>query len=252
MTGSGNWTWLLRGRVPTLIDAGVGEAGHLDELERALEGQRLAQVLVTHGHRDHAAGATAIARRMPSVRFLKMPWPERDRRWPVTWTAVLDGATIDAGDTPATVIHTPGHSPDHVCLWHEQTRTLFGGDLAIDGTTVWIPVSLGGDLTSYLASLDRVLALNSSRIYPAHGPVIDNPAALLRRYVAHRRDRERQIIDALRNGITTPGAIVASMYRGLGEGLAMRAEETVIAHLQKLERDGVARRDAEAWHMIEP
>src|SRR5687767_12200555 len=74
MTGTGNWTWLIPGRVPTLIDAGVGDPRHLDELAQALDGSPLAQVLVTHAHSDHADGVTAIAERMPSVRFLKMPW----------------------------------------------------------------------------------------------------------------------------------------------------------------------------------
>ena len=81
MTGEGNTTWLIPGHVPTLIDAGTGEPEHLDAVERALEGARLAQVLVTHSHVDHASGAAAIAERMPHVRFLKMPWPEQDAAW---------------------------------------------------------------------------------------------------------------------------------------------------------------------------
>ena len=82
-TGAGNWTWLIRGRVTTLIDAGTGHPQHLEALERALDGEALVQVLVTHGHVDHASGAPALAERFPGVRFLKMPWPERDPRWPV-------------------------------------------------------------------------------------------------------------------------------------------------------------------------
>jgi len=73
MTGAGNWTWLIPGRVPTLIDAGIGNPRHLDALTDALGGAALAQVLVTHGHPDHASGAAAIAERMPAARFLKMP-----------------------------------------------------------------------------------------------------------------------------------------------------------------------------------
>ena len=56
-------------------------------------------------------------------------------------------------------VHTPGHAPDHLCFWHEASRTLFCGDLAVKGTTVWIPANLQGDLPAYLASLERVLAL---------------------------------------------------------------------------------------------
>lgn len=256
MTGAGNWTWLIPGRVPTLIDAGVGNPRHLDALEEALQealgGAPLAQVLVTHGHSDHASGATSIAKRMPGARFLKMPWPGRDERWDVPWVPIADGETIDVGDTSVTAVHTPGHAPDHLCFWHRATRAMFGGDLAIDGTTVFIPAPPHGDLTAYLASLDRVLALNPRRISPGHGPVIDDPVSLLRGYITHRHEREDQVIDALRRGDTRPQEIVARIYPDLRAALVPRALETTAAHLQKLEREGTVRRAGDAWHIIEP
>lgn len=251
MTGAGNWTWLIPGRVPTLIDAGVGDPRHLDALEEALAGAALAQVLVTHAHSDHASGVTAIAKRMPAARFLKMPSPDRDHRWEVPWLSIADGDAIEAGNTSLTAVHTPGHAPDHLCFWHGATRTLFGGDLAIDGTTVWIPSMPRGDLAAYLASLERALALDPARIFPGHGHVIEEPATLLRSYITHRHERESQIIDALLRGDTRPEEIVARVYSDLQEALVSRARETVTAHLQKLERDGRVRLAGEAWHIID-
>lgn len=253
MTGAGNWTWLIPGQIPTLIDAGVGAPAHLDALEAALGAAQLAQVLVTHGHTDHASGVAAVAGRFPGVRFLKKPWPARDDRWGVQWTWIDGGDTIRAGDnTVLTPLETPGHAPDHVCFWHAESRTLFGGDLAIEGTTVWIPASHDGDLHAYLASLERVLALNPVRIFPAHGPVIDAPATLLRSYIAHRLKREDQIIEALRSGDRSPEVIAGRLYSKLRDELRARAVETVTAHLKKLERDGLARGGEEGWHIIEP
>jgi glyoxylase-like metal-dependent hydrolase (beta-lactamase superfamily II) len=252
ITGTGNWTWLVRGAVPTLIDAGQGDPRHLDALHRALEGSALAQVLVTHGHSDHAAGAAAIAARAPGVRFRKMLWTGRDSKWDVDWAPVADGDAIAAGDTSLTAIHTPGHAPDHLCFWHEETRTLFGGDLAVQGSTVWIPTSAGGDLAEYLASLERVLALAPARILPAHGAVIDDPGELLRGYLAHRQEREQQILEALRAGTSDPDAIVEHVCRSLKVRLIPLAKESVLAHLVKLEREGRARRDGDAWHIIGP
>lgn len=252
MTGGGNWTWLIRGRVPTLIDAGTGNPRHLDALEAALAGVPLVQVLVTHGHPDHASGASAIAERISGVRFLKMPWPARDDRWGVPWTAVVDGETIPAGDAVVTAVFTPGHAPDHLCFWHADSRTLFAGDLVIAGTTVFIPASPHGDLDAYLRSIERVVALQPARILPAHGPEIDDPLTLLHSYLTHRRERETQIVEALRRGETCVDAIVAGIYTGLRRDLLPRARETVIAHLEKLEHEGKARRHDDTWHIIEP
>ena len=249
-TGDGNWTWLLRGRVPTLIDAGTGEAAHVDAVEQALDGATLMQVLVTHAHGDHASGAPALAARFPHARFLKMPWAGRDQKWPVEWHPIADGDRVVAGDETLIAVHTPGHAPDHLAFWHEPTRTLFGGDLAVKGTTIFIPSNHQGDLSDYLASLDRVLALAPARLLPAHGPVIDDPAALLRGYIEHRREREEQIVTALADGPLTPDQLVAQLYRGLKDTLVPLARESVVAHLVKLEREGRAGRAGEAWHIM--
>ena len=260
MTGAGNWTYLLPGRVPTLIDAGTGDPRFVDALDAALDGAVLAQVLVTHGHSDHASGALALAAQTPDARFLKMAWAERDVKWPAPWQPIADGEVIAAGDTELVVVHTPGHAPDHLCFWHPDTRTLFGGDLAMRGTTVYIPPGLRGDLTAYLHSLERVIALEPARILPAHGPVIDDPVEMLRVYIRQREEREVQVIEALRSGVDDVEALVARVYARLNPALLPMARESLLAHLIKLERDGVAARSGdragdragERWHIIEP
>lgn len=258
MTGAGNWTWLLPGRVTTLIDAGTGDSRHLQAVEEALAGNPLQQVIVTHAHGDHASGAPALAARFPGVRFAKLPWPERDQRYPVAWQDLADGQVLEAGDTTLTVVHTPGHAPDHVCLWHLPSRSMFGADLAIQGSSIYIPSTLGGDLAVYLASLARVLALAPVRIYPAHGPVIEDPTALLQLYIAHRHERERQVLAALRGGLSTTEEVVGRIYPDVSAALVPIARDTVVAHLRKLVNDGRVRRDtgpeeaAEAWHIMEP
>ena len=252
MTGAGNWTWLVPGRVPTLIDAGTGDARHVDAVAAALGDTALSQVLVTHGHTDHASGAGALAERMPQARFLKMPWPGRDDIYPVSWCHLADNDVVEAGDTSLRTLHTPGHAPDHVCFFHEETRSVFCGDLLQRGGTIWIPGNEQGDLAAYIASLERVLALEPAKVFPAHGPVIDEPVRLLRSYIEHRREREEQVLDALRQGDFTPEAMTARIYRGLKETLLPLASESVVAHLRKLEREGRVRHEGEAWHIIDP
>ena len=249
MTGDGNTTWLIPGHVPTLIDAGTGDPRHLDALARALDGSRLAQVLVTHSHVDHASGAAAIAERMPHVRFLKMLWPEQDAAWHVRWHPLIDGEMVAAGDAVIAAVHTPGHSPDHLCFWHGDSGQLFCGDLAWKGSTVVIPSSHGGDVAAYLASLERILQLAPVAMLPAHGPVIENPTELLRDYIAHRMLRERQVLGALQNGMTSPDEMVAHIYPTLTAALVPVARESVLAHLLKLEREARVVRDGEGWRL---
>jgi glyoxylase-like metal-dependent hydrolase (beta-lactamase superfamily II) len=262
MTGAGNWTWLLAGRVTTLIDAGTGDPRHLHALDEALAGRPLHQVIVTHGHPDHASGAPALAARFPGVRLLKLPWLQSDGRYHVPWQALSDGDRLDAGDTSLAVLHTPGHAPDHICLWHQPSMTMFSADLAIQGSSIYIPSTHGGNLNTYLASLERVLALAPLRMFPAHGPIIEDPPALLRQYLVHRREREQQVLAALRNGLTTADAVLGRIYPGINPALSPIARDTVVAHLLKLERDGRVRRavnseanpeaNTEAWHIIDP
>ncbi len=247
-TGAGNNTYLLSGRDPTLIDAATGEPRHLAALDRALGGAGLARVLVTHAHPDHASGAPVLASRWTGARFFKMPWPERDREYRVDWRPLADGELVAAGARQLRVLHTPGHAPDHVCFFDEADGTLFCGDLLIQGGTVVVPASYGGNLTDYLASLARIRALKPARVLPAHGPEIDDAAGLIDRYVAHRGRRDDEILSALRRGHTTRAAIVGVVYPDLAPELRRAAGESVLAHLQKLAAEGAVRRRREdAW-----
>ena len=246
MTGGGNWTYLLPGSPSVLVDAGVGQTAHLDALF-ALVPDGPDVVLVTHVHPDHSSGAPAIAARAPRARFAKFPWPERDALVGVAWTALADGERVDTGSGPLEVVHTPGHSPDHVVFWHAASRTAFVGDLLVQGSTVVIPASHGGSLSAYLASLERVAGLAPVRALPGHGPVIDDPLALIAHYLAHRRLREQQVVEALSAGDRSPAAIASRIYTGLAPALLPQAHDSVLAHLVKLEDDGVVIRDEHGW-----
>ena len=248
MTGSGNWTYFLPGRHPVLIDAGVGQSAHLEAIGNTrADGPQ--HVIVTHAHGDHVSGVSAIAGRWPATTFSKYPWPERDAKYAVPWSTLHDEDLIPAGDGVLRVIHTPGHAPDHIALWLAESRTLFSGDLVVTGTTVVIPATMGGSLSAYLRSLERLLSLRPARLLPAHGPAIDHPEAIVRQYLAHRQEREQQIRAAVADGLRTIDTIVQRIYVGLTAALVPMARESVLAHLLKLEDEGAARRDGEEWHL---
>jgi glyoxylase-like metal-dependent hydrolase (beta-lactamase superfamily II) len=251
MTGRGNNTYLLVGSRgdAALVDAGVGEARHLAELERHLSEPQasLDRVLVTHAHPDHASGAPALAVRYPSARFQKKPWPGEDARFPVPWEPIDDLDALEIAGETLIVLHTPGHSPDHVVLWHEPSRTVFTGDLVTAGSSVMIQTSRGGNLIQYLDALERIRALAPLRLLPAHGPEVTRPADLLTRYLEHRRLRERQVLAALGSGLDTVQAIAESIYDGLSPALMPAARENVSAHLEKLQSEGTAVEENGRW-----
>lgn len=221
---TGNNTYLLQGRVPALVDAGVGRPEHVQEIADALGEAALATVLITHGHVDHVSGIPALVERWPSVRVLR--------------AADFGEAAVAAGDTELRPVPTPGHAPDHVCFFDERSGDLFCGDLLRANGTIVIPASRGGHMGQYLASLRAVRDLRPRRLLPGHGPIVDDPLALVDIYLRHRAEREAQIIGALKAGARTPQAIVARVYGRLPASLIPAAEDSVQAHLVKLQEEG--------------
>lgn len=233
---TGTNTYLLRGAAPTLIDAGVGNAQHIAAVEGHLAGQELAQVLLTHTHSDHAAGVPAVLAR----------WPHAVVRSSAS-APLADGETIRAGDDSLTALHTPGHAPDHFCFLNEESGDVYCGDLIQAGATIVIPAARGGDLRAYLRSLERLREARPKRLLPGHGPSIEDPDAAIAQYIAHRARREAQVVDALRRGLTTPEDMVPLIYGRLAAMMARAAAESLLAHLRKLEAEGVAREENGRW-----
>ena len=223
---TGNNTYFLGGRIPALVDAGVGDPAHVDAIVEASSPRALEVVLITHGHKDHVGGVPALIARWPSLRVVQYP-------------DVIAGDIV-VGDGRLRAIHTPGHAPDHVCFYDESSGDLYCGDLARAGGSIVIPASKGGDLIEYLESLRRVRTMGPRRLLPGHGPVIDDPRSLIDQYLEHRAARERQVIEALRAGASTPVEIANSVYGDLPAALVAASVDTVVAHLRKLAVDGKA------------
>src|SRR5574341_1405050 len=134
-------------------------------------------------------------------------------------------------------VHTPGHASDHLCYYLIEEKALFTGDVVLGGSTSVIP-SDDGDLADYMNSLRRLRQLDVRRIYPAHGPVIEDAPAKIQEFIDHRMMRERQILESLGDGLVTIPAMVERIYADVPKALHAMAAMSVESHLKKLKRDG--------------
>jgi len=242
-TGPGTNTYLVgTGRQRILLDTGSGVAAYPDVLARALQRagcDGIQEIVLTHGHVDHLGGVAQVRERFGDLRVSKQPDPNDAAG--LGFDAIRDGSVVRTEGATLRAVATPGHATDHLCFVLEEERSMFSGDNVLGVGTTVIP-SHGGDLLDYMRSLERMLAEAPARIYPAHGPRIDDGVAKIREYIEHRGARERQILEALAQGDATIATVVERVYVDVPKVLHAAAAHSVAAHLGKLEREGRARR----------
>ncbi|HEV7681049.1 MAG TPA: MBL fold metallo-hydrolase [Pyrinomonadaceae bacterium] len=215
-------------------------ANAVDELLAA--GRTLKNILLTHVHPDHVGGVNALRAHLGDVSVAAhkltaaaLPDVKIDQLLDDEEILELEGEPHIA----LRVMHTPGHARGHLCLYEERTGTLLSGDNIVGLGSVLIDPP-EGNMRDYLRSLERMRALgNLSVIFGGHGPAIANPSRKLAEYISHRLDREQKILEAVRAGAATPPAIVAEVYTDVNPKAHALAERAVLAHLEKLEADGL-------------
>jgi hydroxyacylglutathione hydrolase len=237
MTGPGTNTYLVGRRDPILIDTGAGVPDYVPLLERYLGERGFTQpsrVLLTHRHRDHLGGVELLRARFPGLRVSKMR--HRDAGLPEPIDDLRDGEVVHGEGVTLVPVYTPGHASDHLCYYLVEERALFTGDVVLGGSTTVIPAD-DGDLLDYLASLRKLLDLDVRRIYPAHGPVIEDGPGRIREYIEHRMLRERQILEGLADHVETIPDLVKRIYVDVAPALHPVAALSVESHLKKLARE---------------
>jgi glyoxylase-like metal-dependent hydrolase (beta-lactamase superfamily II) len=193
------------------------------------------RIVLTHRHRDHMGGVADLGERFPGIVASKMI--VKDSGLPSGIQDLRDGQLVPGEGVSLIPVHTPGHASDHLCFYLREEQALFTGDLVLGGSTTVIPDE-DGDLGQYLNSLRRIQGLDVRRIYPAHGPVIDDPAAKIQEYLDHRMLRERQILEALGNGARAIPEMVRAIYADVPVALHGHAAMSVHSHLKKLKQEG--------------
>jgi ribonuclease/clavin/mitogillin len=239
-TGRTN-AYLLGSERAVLVDP----ADRHERVDAALADRDPAHLLLTHTHPDHVCGVPAYAESATVWThtdhrddFVEATGVEPDRTFG-------DGTTVRA-DRDVEVLETPGHAPDHVALaFGTDTGTaIVCGDLAVAEGSVVVGGS-DGDMRDYLDSLRRLRELEPDRLYPGHGPVVDDPDPVLSRLIDHRLDRERRVLEAVTSGAETPSAVTDAAYDKDLAGVRDLAEATVVAHLEKLADEGAITFDGE-------
>ena len=238
MTGPGTNTYLVGRRDPILIDTGAGVADYPALLARYLAERGWSQpsrVILTHRHADHLGGVSQLRARFRGIHVAKML--HRDPELPEAIHDLRDGQKIEGDGCTLIAMYTPGHASDHLCYYLAEEKALFTGDVVLAGSTTVIPAG-DGDLLDYMNSLKRLQGLEVRRIYPAHGPVIEDGPARIQEYIDHRLMRERQILEALGDGLATIPVMVEKIYAEVPKTLHAMAAQSVESHLKKLAREG--------------
>ena len=254
-TFTGTQTYLIGEGELAVIDPGPDEEAHVDALVRAIGSRPVAAILVTHTHRDHSPAAAPLAARIgaPVVGCAPLALdslgPRADAAFDSGYApdrVLEDGEEIEVDGERVVAVATPGHTSNHLCFALEGQGALFTGDHVMGwSTTVVVPPD--GDMTEYMASLEKLRRREDRIYYPAHGPAIDKPQRYVRSLVGHRLQRERQILRLAGEEPRTIPDIVANAYPGLDQRLTVAAGGSVLAHLVDLERRGLVERLGETW-----
>jgi glyoxylase-like metal-dependent hydrolase (beta-lactamase superfamily II) len=234
-----------------VIDPIYQAGGPIDAAFAAFGISTIQYAAVTHPHPDHFGGLDTLMNRLGGKlachRDAADPYlfglPGTDRI-----ASFSGGETIETTDYQIQVIHSPGHNAAHLCFYIETEGILFSGDTILGhGTSIISPPE--GDMADYMQTLAILASLDVRMICPAHGPVIDQGAPeRIQWYIAHRRMREERVLAALQQGVSSLSAITrqiytADDYRMHGAGLLPRAERSVLAHLEKLQKEGLVAKE---------
>ena len=243
----GTGTYIVGHDEVAVIDPGPDMADHLTAILDAVEGERITHILLTHHHSDHSplteplkvlTGATVVGCAVPQVIDDSGVQVEAGYGAPIVHDVeVCDGAVIKGPGWTLEAIPTPGHTSNHICYALKEENALFSGDHIMGwSTTVITPPD--GDMADYFRSLDLIKARNFQTLWPTHGPPITDVAPFIDAYAAHRRDRERQILDAIDKGLRTIGDMVPVLYAATDKRLHPAAARSVLAHLIQLAGEG--------------
>jgi glyoxylase-like metal-dependent hydrolase (beta-lactamase superfamily II) len=251
-TFTGTCVYIVGQGEVAVVDPGPADPAHLDALLAAIPGERVTRIVVTHSHRDHAAGAALLKQRTGApvigarAHVVAAGRPTRaDASHALDYApdeALEDGARVAGRGFTLEAVATPGHAANHLSFALVEENALFSGDHVMAwSTSVVAPPD--GSMRDYLASLEKVARRGDAIYWPGHGGPVREPQRYVRALIGHRRQREAAILARLEAGEATVAEIVARVYPGLAPALVGAASLSTLAHLVDLTARGLAASD---------
>ena len=247
----GTGTYIVgRGEV-AVIDPGPADPAHISLLLEGLEGESISHILVTHTHTDHSPGCRLLQEHTDAKTYAYGPHGsgKLEQGVPVEEGGdmdfqpdqlVGDGEVLEGGDWSIKCVHTPGHTSNHMCYQFRERKALFTGDHVMGWSTSIISPP-DGDMGAYIASLQKLLERDDEVYWPTHGPSIEDPKPHVRGFIAHRRQREEQILDCIGQGVHQIQDMVPLIYTELPEFMYPAAARSVLASVVHLVGKGQLR-----------
>ncbi len=255
----GTGTYIIgRGQV-AVVDPGPDDDAHIQAIRAATEGEEITHILVTHTHRDHSPGCRPLQQHCNAKTYAYGPHGsgQREDNVKIEEGSDLDfrpdvevrhGDVIEGGDWSVECVYTPGHTSNHMCFQYREEKALFTGDHVMGWSTSVISPP-DGDMRAYMDSLALLLDRNDAIYWPTHGPAITEPKRHVEAFIAHRREREEQILACIDRGVSQIREMVPLMYNDLPEFMYPAARRSVLAAVVYLVQRGILRPEGEAVDM---
>jgi glyoxylase-like metal-dependent hydrolase (beta-lactamase superfamily II) len=244
----GTGTYILGTGNVAVIDPGPADPQHIQSILDATRGETISHVLVTHTHTDHSPGCALLRKKAPAPTYAYGPHGagKLEEGVPVEEGGDMEfepdelvrhGDVIQGGDWSVECVYTPGHTSNHMCYQLREQKALFTGDHVMGWSTSIISPP-DGDMAAYMNSLALLLERDDDVYWPTHGPRIDDPKALVRAFIEHRREREAQILECVGDGVRHIREMVPIMYTSTPEFMYPAAARSVLAAVESLVQKG--------------